>query len=204
MFYYNIGKFPILAPTQFGKQDPVQELITKLREDGSPESKELAKKLYPKPKHYAAVIVRGEEDKGVQLWGFSKGVYQNILTIMMDPDYGDITDVERGHDIKVTLTQQPGKQFWDTAIMARPKPTALSSNPEDVKKWTSNIPDVDSLNPLKSYDELSKVLNDWLAAPADGEVADEKPTTRPPQQAMGKKPSGKSLDDVFAQIENED
>jgi hypothetical protein len=204
MFYYNIGKFPLLAPTQFGKQDPVQELITKLREDGSPESKELAKKLYPKPKHYAAVIVRGEEDKGVQLWGFSKGVYQNILTIMMDPDYGDITDVERGHDIKVTLTQQPGKQFWDTAIMARPKPTALSSNPEDVKKWTSNIPDVDSLNPLKSYDELSKVLNDWLAAPADGEVADEKPTTRPPQQAMGKKPSGKSLDDVFAQIENED
>ncbi len=204
MFYYNIGKFPILAPSQFGKQDPVQELITKLREDGSPESKELAKKLYPKPKHYAAVIVRGEEDKGVQLWGFSKGVYQNILTIMMDPDYGDITDVERGHDIKVTLTQQPGKQFWDTAIMARPKPTPLSSNPEDVKKWTTTIPDVDSLNPLKSYEELSKVLNDWLSAPADGDAGEEKATTRPPPAAVGKKPSGKSLDDVFAQIENED
>ena len=204
MFYYNIGKFPILAPTQFGKPDPVQELITKLREDGSPESKELAKKLYPKPKHYAAVIVRGEEDKGVQLWGFSKGVYQNILTIMMDPDYGDITDVERGHDIKVTLTQQPGKQYWDTSIMARPKPTALSSNPDDVKKWTTTIPDVDSLNPLKSYEELEKVLNDWLNAPTEGGDAEEKVTTRPPASSAPKKPSGKSLDDVFAQIESED
>ena len=180
------------------------ELITKLREDGSPESRELAKKLYPKPKHYAAVIVRGEEDKGVQLWGFSKGVYQSILTIMMDPDYGDITDLEKGHDIKVTLTQQPGKQFWDTSIMARPKPTALSSNPDDVKKWTSNIPDVDSLNPLKSYEELEKVLNDWLAAPAEGGDSEERVTSRPPASPAGKKPGSKSLDDVFAQIENED
>jgi hypothetical protein len=130
-------------------------------------------------------------------------VYQSILTIMMDPDYGDITDVEKGHDIKVTLTQQPGKQFWDTSIMARPKPTALSSNPDDVKKWTSNIPDVDSLNPLKSYEELEKVLNDWLSAPAEGAEPEEKVTARPPA-AAGKKPSGKSLDDVFAQIENED
>lgn len=204
MFYYNIGKFPIIAPSQFGKADPVQELINKLREDGSPESKELAKKLYPKPKHYAAVIVRGEEDKGVQLWGFSKGVYQSILGIMMDPDYGDISDVEKGHDIKVTISQQPAKQYWDTAIMARPKPTALSSNPEDVKKWTSNIPDVDSLNPVKTYEELEKVLNDWLNSPTEGGgEQEEKVTSRPPASSV-KKPGGKSLDDVFAQIENED
>ena len=204
MFYYNIGKFPIIAPSQFGKADPVQELINKLREDGSPESKELAKKLYPKPKHYAAVIVRGEEDKGVQLWGFSKGVYQSILGIMMDPDYGDISDVEKGHDIKVTLSQPPAKPYWDTAIMARPKPTALSSNPEDVKKWTSSIPDVDSLNPVKTYEELEKVLNDWLNSPTEGGGEQEEKVTARPPASPGKKLGGKSLDDVFAQIENEE
>jgi hypothetical protein len=210
MFYYDISKFPIIAPYQFGRPDPFQELINKLREDGSPESRELAKKLYPKPKHYAAVIVRGEEDKGPQIWGFSKSVYSSILTLMMDPDYGDITDVERGHDIKVTISQAPGKQYWDTAIMARPKPTALSSKPEDVIKWTSSIPNVDALNPPKTYEELEKVLNDWLNPPGESAEGggEEKMTTRPPitPPAAGahKKPSGKSLDDVFAQIENED
>ena len=35
-FYYNIGNNPgLLAPYQFGKPDPIQELITKLRDDGS-------------------------------------------------------------------------------------------------------------------------------------------------------------------------
>ena len=48
-FYYNIGNNPgLLTPNQFGDSDPIQELITNLREDGSKESYELAKKLYPK------------------------------------------------------------------------------------------------------------------------------------------------------------
>ena len=65
-FYYNIGNNPgLLAPYQFGNPDPIQELITKLRDDGSKESYELAKKLYPKMRCYAPVVVRGEEEKGV-------------------------------------------------------------------------------------------------------------------------------------------
>ena len=79
-FYYNIpNQRGLLAPYQFGDKDPIQELITKLREDGSKESYELAKKLYPSMRCYAAVIVRGEEDKGVQIWSFGKTVYQTLL-----------------------------------------------------------------------------------------------------------------------------
>ena len=86
-FYYNIGNNPgLLAPYQFGNPDPIQELITKLRDDGSKESYELAKKLYPKMRTYAPVIVRGEEDRGVRLWAFGKTVYQSILNLMLDED----------------------------------------------------------------------------------------------------------------------
>ena len=101
-FYYNIGNNRgILAPHQFNKPDPFQELITKLRDEGTKESYELCKKLYPKMRSYAPVIVRGEEDKGVQIWGFGKTVYQTLLNIMLDEDYGDITDPESGRDVKV-------------------------------------------------------------------------------------------------------
>ena len=88
-YYYNIGgdKAPaILAPHQFGKRDPIQELIQKLREDNSEESRNLAKKLYPKLRTTAAVIVRGEEDKGVRFWSFSKMVYQDLLKLMLDAE----------------------------------------------------------------------------------------------------------------------
>ena len=84
MFYYNIGNSPgLLSPYQFQKPDPVQELITKLRDEGSKESYELAKKLYPKMRCYAPVIVRGEEDKGVRIWAFGKMIYQNILNFLI-------------------------------------------------------------------------------------------------------------------------
>ena len=105
-FYYNIGNNPgLLAPYQFNKPDPIQELINKLRDDGSKESYELAKKLYPKMRSYAPVIVRGEEDKGVRLWSFGKMVYQSLLNIMLDEDYGDITDPLEGRDVKVVCTK---------------------------------------------------------------------------------------------------
>ena len=46
-FYYNVGENRgILAPKQFGKPDPIQELINKLRDEGSPESAELCTVSY--------------------------------------------------------------------------------------------------------------------------------------------------------------
>ena len=85
-FYYGIGNNPgLLTPNQFGKPDPIQELINKLRDEGTKEAYEMAKKLYPKMRTYAAVVVRGEERQGVRFWGFGKTVYQELLSIIADP-----------------------------------------------------------------------------------------------------------------------
>ena len=212
-FYYNIGNNPgLLTPHQFGKPDPVQELIQKLKEESSKESYEMAKKLYPKMRTYAPVVVRGEEDKGVRLWAFGKTVYQNLLNIMLDPDYGDITDVHEGHDIKVTCSKQPGKMWSTTDVMPRPKATALG-NKKQIDEWTSNIPELDGLYTLKSYEELENIVNAWLNGD-DAETNDatnareEKRTPRqtPPQkQSRGKtgKNYGDDLDDAFADLEGD-
>ncbi len=162
-FYYNIGNNPgLLAPYQFGKPDPIQELINKLRDDGSKESYELAKKLYPKMRSYAPVIVRGEEDKGVRLWAFGKMVYQSLLNIMLDEDYGDITDPGDGRDVKVVCTKAPGRMWASTEVRPRGKSSALSSDSAQTKTWLGEIPDLDEMFTLKSYEELEKIVNDWL------------------------------------------
>jgi hypothetical protein len=213
-FYYNIGNNPgLLTPNQYGKPDPIQELITKLRADGSKESYELAKKLYPKMRCYAPVIVRGEEDKGVQIWAFGKQVYQSLLGVMLDEDYGDITDPESGRDIKVKCFKPAGKKYSETEVMPRGKASPLSSNQATAKQWLGNIPDVNKLFDLKSYDELSKIVNDWIeggmvtdgdgtsrggdfkTAALDDSEEDAKPVQKTASSTTKK--NFKSLDDAF-------
>ena len=205
MFYYNIpGQRGLLAPSQFGERDPVQELINKLRDEGTKESYEMAKKLYPKMRVYAAVVVRGEEDKGVQLWGFGKLVYQKLLGIMLDEDYGDITDPKTGRDIKVICSKPPGQQWAKTEILPRGRSTKLSDDTKQAKEWMTNIPDIKGIFKTKSYDELSKIVNDWL----NGDNEDDEGTEKfgatsddddTPKSGGGGK-SYNDLDDAFADL----
>ena len=211
MFYYNIGNNPgLLAPYQFGKADPIQELITKLRDEGTKESYELAKKLYPKMRCYAPVVVRGEEEKGVRLWAFGKQVYQTLLNYMLDEDYGDITDPHEGRDVRVTCTKTPGKMWATTDVRPRGKDSPLSEDTSKAKGWLDNIPDVNDLFELKSYEELENIINAWLNG--DDEQSDTG-TTRGgfSQQKQSSKNddspdaiSGKysSLDDAFADLDS--
>lgn len=176
-YYYGIGgdKAPaILAPKQFGKRDPIQELIDKLREDGSDASRELVKKLYPKLRTTAAVVVRGEEDKGVRFWTFGKMIYQDLLKLMLDEDYGDITDPEHGRDIKVSVTKPPGKTYADTKVTPRASQTPLSKDAAQMKQWLSSIPRMEDYDEHTSPEEIEKRVNDWIA----GGSTSEKPEAR--------------------------
>ena len=201
-FYYGIGNNRcLLAPNQFGNPDPIQELITNLREDGSKESYELAKKLYPKMRTYAPVIVRGEEDKGVQIWGFGKTVYQALLGLMLDEDYGDITDPRTGRDIKVSCVKQPGRKWAMTEVRPRGKESNLSSDENQASEWISNIPNLDDIYQCKTYDELSKIVNDWISDENDEEFESEGTTNMSEASTTNK--SYSSLDDAFADLMDE-
>jgi hypothetical protein len=46
--------------------------------------------------------------------------------------------------------------------MPRGKSSSLTTNIATAKQWTSNIPDVSKMFDLKSTDELTKIVNDWI------------------------------------------
>ena len=212
-FYYNIGTNPgLLAPYQFGNPDPIQELITKLRDEGTKESYELAKKLYPKARYYAPVVVRGEEDKGVRVWAFGKTVYQSLLNIMLDEDYGDITDPIDGRDIKVVCTKAPGRQWATTEVRPRGKQSQLGDDTKQMKTWTDAIPSIEDMYEEKSYDVLTKIVNDWLSGDDESTSNDfgtarnsntSSPAQKTPQNKEAVESKFKSLDDAFADLEDD-
>ncbi len=217
-FYYNIGNNPgLLAPHQFGQPDPIQELINNLRNDGTKESYELAKKLYPKMRAYAPVIVRGEESQGVRLWSFGKMVYQSLLNLMLDDEVGDITDPTSGRDIKVTCTKPPGRMWATTEVRPRMSVSDLAEDAKQAKEWLNSVPDLDEMYQCKSYEELETIVNAWLNGDAEEDNSDgfgstrggNNNTTTQSSESSESSDNSKmaekyaSLDDAFADIEKD-
>lgn len=167
-FYYIGEAQSMLSPSQFGKPDPVNDLIRKLYNSGKPDDRVIAKSLQPRMRAYMALIVRGQEDKGVFVWAFGKPVYQRLLSFYADEEVGDILDPETGFDLKVSLTHQQGKMFKgrpsiDTSIDPARRQSKLSEDPAQAKAWLESVPDLDDMYKLKTFAEMEGVLNNWLS-----------------------------------------
>jgi hypothetical protein len=192
-FYYIGENAAILSPNQFGKPDPINDLIRKLYSSGKPDDRVLAKKLAPKMRCYAPVVVRGEEDKGVQVWSFGKIVYQRMLGFFLDEEVGDILDPNSGFDLKVTISKAPGKQFNDTMVDPARRPSKLHDDQKVMANWLEHVPNIDDMYRLKTTQEIEAVLNNWLSGGTTEEVVSTPETTRGPAPVD-------ALDDLVAEV----
>ena len=124
---------------------------------------------------FAPVIVRGEESEGVKWWGFGKTVYQELLGIIADPDYGDISDVMTGRDIVVErqTAAEAGNQYGKTTIRVKPNQTALVEDATLSQNLINNQPNIVELYNEPSFDELKGHLQNFLNPSAAEEKTSE-------------------------------
>ena len=162
-FHYNLNNRSYLSPISFGRPDPIEEFAQKLKGSGSKEDYQLSRKLEAKMRTFAPVVVRGEESQGVKFWGFGKTVYQELLSIIADPDYGDITDPVTGRDVVVEFitAEESGASFPKTNIRVKPNQTPISDEPEVLERVKTQQ-DIKEIYQELSYEDLTEVLNEWL------------------------------------------
>jgi hypothetical protein len=162
-FHYNLNNRSYLSPISFGRPDPIEEFAQKLRGSGSKEDYQLSRKLEAKMRTFAPIVVRGEEKQGVKFWGFGKTVYQELLSIIADPDYGDITDPVNGRDVVVEFlsAEETGASFPKTNIRVKPNQTSISDDPE-VLEVVKKQHDITEIYQELSYDDMTEILNEWL------------------------------------------
>lgn len=174
--HYGFGKFPIFALTNWGEKDPIVEFASQLRKTNDKENWSLAKKLDPKMRVYAPVIVRGEEEKGVRLWEFGKEIYMQLLGIAEDEDYGDYTDINEGRDFTVDVVKGDvgGRQGLKSSIRIKPKTSPIVSDASLIKTLLNEQPTLLEIQRKMNFDDLKEVLQNWLT-PEDAaeEVVDE-------------------------------
>jgi len=178
-FHYDLGRKSYLSPMSFGRPDPIEEFSQKLKASGNKEDYQLARKIESKMRTFAPVVIRGEESQGVKFWGFGKTVYQELLSIIADPDYGDITDAMNGRDITVEFktAEEVGASFPKTNIRVKPNQIPITEDATLLENLMDNQKDITEIYQEQTYDELTEVLNNWLN-PEDAEESEEKSVTK--------------------------
>ena len=173
-FYYGIGSKRVMAsPSNWGEKDPIMEFAKQLRQTNDKENWRLAKKLDPKTRIFAPVVVRGEESEGVKLWQFGKEVYQDFLNMAADDEIGDYTDVVGGRDIKLNTVgpESTGTPYNKTSVGPSLKTSPLSDDENVVNTLLEEQADPMKVFKPLSYDEMKESLQEWLAPENEEEGA---------------------------------
>jgi hypothetical protein len=216
--HYGYAKFPMYALTNWGEKDPIVEFSKQLRGTNDRENWSLAKKLDPKMRVFAPVIVRGEEDKGVRLWEFGKEIYLQLLGLAEDEDYGDFTDINEGFDftLEAVMGDIGGRQGLKSSIRPKRKTSPLSEDASQIETWLEEQPDILEMQAKfkKSFDELKTILQNFLEpegeeeemAPAKTESIDEELNLEPKSNysLSAKKEVTKPVDKFDSLFDEED
>jgi hypothetical protein len=163
-FHYGFSKAPILALTNWGEKDPIVEFSKKLRKSDDKEDWKLASKIEPKLRYFAPVIVRDEEEQGARLWEFGKLMWEQLLGIASDEDYGDYTDIMNGRDFTIEAAEEMAfnKKTIKCTIRPKVKSTSVSNDAIYVQKVLDEQPDILSINKHNTFEEIQDVLNKFL------------------------------------------
>ena len=173
-FHYNVTKGGILCPKRnFGDSCPICDFASNLWREGADNndesSKKLAKSLFVRQRFFSPVLVRGEETDGVRWWGYGKTAYESLLNLVLNPDYGDITDTDEGTDLVLQYGKPAGAQFPQTKLQPRRRPSPLSEDTDTTTMYLNSIQDIMELFERKTPDEVEKLLEEFISGGVDAE-----------------------------------
>ena len=166
-FHYNVaGQRSLVCPKEtFGEPCPICELAEEFRNLGTKDSWLQYKKLAPKLRTYSPVLVRGQEDAGVKLWGYGVTIYEALVEKFLDEDWGDLSDIKEGHDLTVWSipAKSPGNDsdYIKPKMDVTPKMSVLLKKKADIVEMLEGIPNYldDGVTfPVKSYQELQDII----------------------------------------------
>jgi hypothetical protein len=206
----------IVCPTTHGDDKPcpvckvVKEMYALSKKKDDQYAKE-AGKLGRKKRVYMNAIDRSEdlsnfekrddgwynkaEDKKqspVKVLAAGITVLKQILGIIVDPEYGDITDTEQGLDLIIKKTGSGFNTNYDTTTVRKESPLGF----ED---WQECLHDLSTFTKVKSYADIESVL-DGGDVQADKEEDDYIPDPEPPKGDSKGKDKEEDDDDLQAEI----
>jgi len=155
-----------------GQKDPLGEVNSALWNSGVESDKEIARKQKRRLNYYSNVYIESDpqnpENEGkVFLYRYGKKIFDK-LSEAMQPEFDDETplnpfDLWKGASFKLKIRQVEGYWNYDKSSFSEPSQFKASDDEmEDIWKQAYSLTEMVAPDKFKSYDELSKKLDDVL------------------------------------------
>ena len=162
--HYNISpnnpKIPVISPKSKNPNArcPMYNKVQELKSSTSPADNAEATKLRGQTRYYLGVIPREGEDAGkIMVYPAPKAIFTKILTLMEDPEYGDVTSPTEGRELKFIRTGKGKDTRYD--VMASPKVTPITHDEEELAQILENQPELWRYRDAPDYDEIVKFMD---------------------------------------------
>jgi len=138
---------------------PVCEVVDQLKRLKTPVAMQLVNRLVVVERFLMNIIPLKEgEEKSIRQYLAPKTVRLALLKTILDPDYGDITDLEKGRNVVIEKVQGSGG-FVNYTVRVKPREVSIR---ELLRRelYIEEIPDLHEFvsRRLKGYDELKSIL----------------------------------------------
>lgn len=164
LFYKKIGVhygllssgLEICPQESLNKLCPVCEVVKELYKLETPEAVRVISSLRVQHKYLMNILALDSDVVNVVQFISGVKVWRDVLSIILDPDYGDITDVATGRNVVIEKIVPPGNKL-KTEYKVRSKPDRTKISEPAI---LNAIPDLDEFlqKKVKSYDSLLEVF----------------------------------------------
>lgn len=158
--YYKLQKQFFISNEMYDEVDPIMEELNALRDTGLEANVEFAKKLYPSRRIFALAVVREQEDKGAVWVDFPPKIEKELVKYILNPEYGDITDLETGTDFIITKTK--GTPWPEYSVTPKRKSSPLMKTPEETAQIFENLPDFKDAYKHYTAEEMKEIWDRYL------------------------------------------
>lgn len=192
---FTTGKFiSLISPSTHGERDPISELKYKMLRSGTDEDKKKANALVWAERWMVNVYVvedptNPDNNGKVKILQFGKQLHKIIMRAIDGDDAEDLGPrvfslKQDGVNLKIVCETQGGYKTYVSSKFSMPK--ALDNvNDKNIKDILNNAHDLEKINPVKSYDELKKILDEHFLCVdnTDTDASEPVTTTREPALA---------------------
>ena len=133
-----------------GESCPLCDLYYALWKTGRKEDEDLARQIKPRARYYMNILDR--ESGEVKILSIGVILFKKIIGAMLDEDFGDITDIEAGHDFKIVKEMDGQWPKYDQSA-PRPKSSPLGSKSE-IATSMDTLHNIHELVKLEDYEDV--------------------------------------------------
>ena len=124
--HFDIGGKGAVCLKTFGEACPVCEFVNVIKDDA--EYRKVANKMFPRKRYIFNVIQGGK----LLILEVGTSVWEQIISYFADENYGNISDLKTGRDIKIIKSGTGLSTEYDVKVNPNVKPVKLPSEPKNL------------------------------------------------------------------------